>query len=268
MASNITSEQREELVRQITGLSGMSGLKEGLDDFLDKADGASNAATTGITVANAAIATGLTINNATATNIAQILTVAEDLGTPAAASTTAIHAAFAGNDASLNFPGPITNPDVPRNLTVTFAAGWDGGDVNVVGEDNAGNPINETFASGPGTTVKGNIPFSVVTSATKGAVGAAADAASIGTGDRLGLAVLPSLPVGSLTVDRVNVLATWGDTYATVAPPGANAPDGARLFTAMYPRSVTIAQNAHNHATTEANHTHVATVTDGGHSHT
>ena len=114
---------------------------------------------------------------------------AESLGAPAAKGTTDVHAGFAGNDASNDFPGPFTDPDVPRNLRVDFAAAWDGGNVTVVGVDQFGAAVTEVFTASAGSTVVGTKIFAGVTSATKGAVGAAADAASIGTGDKLGLSV-------------------------------------------------------------------------------
>ena len=57
-----------------------------------------------------------------------------------AASTTAIHAAVQESAANA-FPGPITQPDVPRRLTATFAAGWQGGDITITGRDANGKYI-------------------------------------------------------------------------------------------------------------------------------
>ena len=157
----------------------------------------------------------------------------QDLGAPAAKQVANIHALFAGNDASNIFPGPFNDPDTSRNLRVTFVAGWDGGDVTVVGECR-GEPQTEIFAANPGATVVGTEPFEAVTSATKGAVGINPAAACIGDGDSLGLASLPLSALDTLTADGVNEVGTWGAT-GTVKP--TTAPDGAVVFVAAYPIS-------------------------------
>ena len=75
--------------------------------------------------------------------------------------------------------------------------------------------------------------FATVTSATKGAVGAAADGASIGTGDKLGLTGDLVASVGELTKDGVTQAATW-DATASGVTPSTNAPNGARVYAAHY----------------------------------
>ncbi len=156
----------------------------------------------------------------------------EDLGSPATASTTACHALFAGNDASNDFPGPFTNPDTARTLVVDFQASWDGGDVTVLGQDQWGGPQSETFTAAPGSTVAGTKVFGSTTSATKGAVGVNAAAASIGTGTTLGLSIPMSAPVGVLAVNGKTEIATWDDSEGSVAP--TTAPDGSKTFTALH----------------------------------
>jgi hypothetical protein len=158
---------------------------------------------------------------------------AESLGAPATKATVNIHAAFAGDDASNDFPGAFANPDVPRNLRVTFAGGWDGGNVIAVGTNQFGAPVAETFTAAAGTAVVGVKIFATVTSATKGAVGAAADAASIGTGDKLGLTGDLVASAGSLTKDGVTQAATWDATVSGVTP-STNVPNGARVYAAHY----------------------------------
>ncbi len=156
----------------------------------------------------------------------------EDLGTPAAKQVANIHAGVAGDDAVNDFPGPFTDPDVPRNLRVTFGAGWDGGDVTVVGTFN-GSPQSEVFTAVAGTTVVGAKPFETAVSAAKGAVGVNPATASIGDGDTLGLARTPAEAIGTLSVDGVTEAATWDKTDVTVTP--TTAPDGAKSFVAQYP---------------------------------
>lgn len=152
---------------------------------------------------------------------------------PAAASATAIHAAFAGSNASNAFPGPITQPDVPRALSVTFAAAWDGGNVIVTGVDTRGISASETFVSAPGTTVTGSTPFTSVASIAKTAVGVAADAASVGTSTKLGLAQMPRTANGILQADGVIEVGTWSAAFGTVIP--TTAPDGVHDYVALYP---------------------------------
>ncbi len=212
----------------------------------------------------------------TATNVATTLTATDDLGVPSAANATAIHAAFEGNAGSNNYPGPFSNPDVSRTLTVVFAGGWDGGNVTVTGTDQFNAPATEIFNSNPGNTVKGVTAFKTVTSATKGAVGINPAAASIGSGDALGLLKALAQPVGVLSMNQENEAAKWDGAKSTVLPK-TNMPDGSRHFWAMYSSSVVITQNGHTH--TGPSHTHAITgpsgsgtasitSTDAGHTHT
>lgn len=147
---------------------------------------------------------------------------------PAAASTTAVHAGYAGNNASNTFPGPFTNPVVPRNLTVTFGATWDGGTVNVVGTDQYDVAINENFVPGAGTTVTGTKVFKTATSATKSLVGVDAATASIGTGTKLGVVANLTSAFGILTVDGAAEAVTVDATNDAFTP--TTAPNGARVY--------------------------------------
>jgi hypothetical protein len=96
-----------------------------------------------------------------------------------------LHAAFAGNDASNTFPGPITQPVAPRNVEAVFAASYDGGDITVVGtaEDKL-TAQTETIAATANTTVKGSKVFGTITSITKGAVGNNAATVTIKAGNK------------------------------------------------------------------------------------
>lgn len=108
------------------------------------------------------------------------------ISAPALSDTVSVHAAFAGNSAASEFPGPVTNPATPRNLQVEMGPGWDGGDVTVVGT-RLGSEQTETFATGSGVTRVGTKVFDTVASASKAAVGASAATASIGVGNKLGI---------------------------------------------------------------------------------
>jgi len=160
---------------------------------------------------------------------------AEDLGAapPAAKSTTAVHAIFAGNDGSNDFPGAFSDADVPRSLQVDFQASWDGGNVNVVGTDQFDQAVNEDFVANPGSSVLGSKIFKTVVSATKGAVGVNAAGASIGTHDTLGLSRSLHRQVGTLAVAGVNEVGTWSAITDSVTP--TTAPDGSKAFAVLYP---------------------------------
>lgn len=97
-----------------------------------------------------------------------------------AASNTAIHAAVQESAANL-FPGPITQPDVPRLLSATFAAGWQGGDITIVGTDANGWYQREVIADNPGATVAGTKVFATVTSISKELIAGTTDTVTIGT---------------------------------------------------------------------------------------
>lgn len=116
---------------------------------------------------------------------------------PAVASPNAVHANYADDQVNA-FPGAFTNPDVPRNVTLTCGALWGGGDVTVVGTDQWGDPLTEVLADNPGGDTIGVSIFATVVSATKeiqaGAFGANA---SLGWGDKLG--IVDAIAEGTLT---------------------------------------------------------------------
>jgi hypothetical protein len=110
------------------------------------------------------------------------------LGSPAAASATAVLAATAPGTITTG----ITNPDVPRNLTVT-PVGTAGNvlavSVVVAGTDTNGNALTETmpaFTAGATTAKAGSKAFRTVTSITIPAAGTGITV-SVGTGTKLGL---------------------------------------------------------------------------------
>lgn len=154
-----------------------------------------------------------------------------DLGAPVAASTTNVHAAYAGNVA-LAFPGPFTNPDVPRTLDIAYVAAYDGGDTTVVGTDQFGAAQTETFTAVAGSTVAGAKIFATVTSASQAVVGANAAAASIGGGDILGVSrVLSGSTNNILFADGVSIAGTWDATENSVD--STTVPDGSVNFVVL-----------------------------------
>ncbi len=111
-------------------------------------------------IANLTVDIGLA-PGAVATGVAQIFSVL-----PAVSAT--VHSAVAASAANL-FPGPITQPDVPRGIYGTASLGYDGGIITVTGTDALERAITDTFTPGSGTgTVKA---FKTVTSLSKATVG-------------------------------------------------------------------------------------------------
>ncbi len=201
-----------------------------------------------ITTNAAQIAAQDTVGNTVATNLRTASATYLDLGVPAARADNAVHAAY-NADQPVAFPGPITNPDVPRNLTVTFAALWDGGDVVVDGEID-GIAVTETFVANPGATVVGTVMFDTVTAIEKTLVGAAAAAAEVGVGDVLclhdnGTPVTLANNAALLLVDLVPEAGTVDVAESSIAP--TTVPDGIVNFTALVNATHTHTQVAHNH---------------------
>jgi len=156
-------------------------------------------------------------------------------GTPATASATAVHASVRGDVATNPILTPV-NPDVPRNVTATFGAAWDGGDIVVTGTDQFGQAgVTETLVSNPGTIRTGTKIFKTITSLAKTAIGVAAggtNTVTIGTGTKLGILVNPlaGSPV-ILYVDGVAEAVTM-DT-ATHAFTPTTAPNAAHVYVLM-----------------------------------
>jgi len=148
------------------------------------------------------------------------------LGAPLAASAAVVHAALAGN-AVVAFPGPFTNPDVPRNITATFATSYDGGNILITGTDQFGVAQTETITASAGSTVAGAKIFATVTAAQRSAVGATANTVSLGRGTKLGFRDQLSSVVEFL--DGVVEAVTSVDyTYYGFVP--GTAPNGTRVY--------------------------------------
>jgi len=174
---------------------------------------------------------------------------------PAAASANGVHAAY-GDDQPVNFPGPISNPAIPRNVTLTTAgAGWTGGDVTVTGTDQFDAPVSETLTpnAGGGLTTGTKI-FKTITAIAKALVGVAATTCSVGWGNKLGLTYLPSAALGALTCDGVNENGTWDATYGGVTP--TTAPNAGHNYAAMYPYGDSHTHTGPSHTHTGPSHTH------------
>jgi len=111
-----------------------------------------------------AITTAYTAMQTLVDNIEADNMVVEELFQNVAAAIV-VHAAIASNIAH-PVTTAITNPDVPRNLEVIFAALWDGGDVTIVGTGADGEALTEIFLDpgAGGGTVIGVSAFATVTS--------------------------------------------------------------------------------------------------------
>lgn len=85
----------------------------------------------------------------------------------------------------------ITQPDVPRNLTVSCTNNAaPSGNVVIEGVSAKGTPISETFTIVPGGTATGNRAFATISKITIPATvdGGSADTVSVGIGSKMGLA--------------------------------------------------------------------------------
>jgi len=138
------------------------------------------------------------------------------VGPVAAKGTTDVHALY--DNTTADFPGPFTNPDVPRNLRVTKSASWDGGTITVYGTDQFDNVISETFDNTVATSVGTKI-FKTVNRAVKSIpTGVAGNGASIGTGDLIGLPVHLADEVGQLQVGVTPEAVTLDSVLNSFAP--------------------------------------------------
>lgn len=115
-------------------------------------------------------------------------------GSPALGATTAIHAAAATSTAVTTVSTGMTNPDVPRNVTATVAAGTLGDilavQVVVTGTDIEDRIITESlpaFTASTAGTVTGSKAFKTVTQYVVPAMGGTTPTVALGTGAKLGL---------------------------------------------------------------------------------
>ena len=165
--------------------------------------------------------------------------VNEAIAAPAGDAVAGVHAGFAGNDVSNNFPGAFTDPDVPRSISFTFGVGWDGGDITPIGTDIDDAACTEVIVNpgAGGGVVQSTKCYKTVASATNGAAGANPATCSIDTWHKFATASPPSGP-GVLGVDGVTEASTWDKTTAQGkgwSP--TTLPDGAKNYRVEYPTS-------------------------------
>jgi hypothetical protein len=111
------------------------------------------------------------------------------LGSPALGTTNAVlgDTAMANGATTLVTTG-ITQPDVPRNVTVTGNGAAVAGNVVITGTNAVGEVITETIAAAGAATVVGNKAFASVTSILLPAYAVAnTERIRVGTGAKLGL---------------------------------------------------------------------------------
>lgn len=111
------------------------------------------------------------------------------MGSPAAPSATAVHAAIAlTGSPQTGIATGFTNPDVPRNVTAKGNASGITGNVVVYGTNRKGESITETIALSGASEIAGNKAFATVTAVDLPAeTNVGTDTVSIGRGAKLGL---------------------------------------------------------------------------------
>lgn len=146
---------------------------------------------------------------------------------PDAADVDVVHALI-DTTAITNTTTGFTNPDVPRNLTVTKSASWDGGTVTVEGTDQYDNAISEVFPDLTDGIEVGEKIFKTVTASRHSIALAGGNGYSIGVGDKLGVVGDIAAAEGVLLVDGVFEAATVDATYDGFTP--TTVPDAAVTY--------------------------------------
>jgi hypothetical protein len=104
----------------------------------------------------------------------------------------------------------ITNPTVPRNVTIIGNAVGIAGNVVVKGTNYNGDQITETLALNGTTTVAGNKAFKTITEIDLPVQTAAGNTVSVGVGEKLGL---------PYKLDHNTILATYFDNVKEAIAP-------------------------------------------------
>ncbi len=109
---------------------------------------------------------------------------------PAAASASSVLSAAAltfNATTALTITSGITNPDVPRNLTMAGSGSGVGGHATVTGLNVEGKTISEVFALNGTSTITGSLAFKNVVSVLVSTQGASGLTLNVGVGNKLGL---------------------------------------------------------------------------------
>jgi hypothetical protein len=149
------------------------------------------------------------------------------------ASINAVHAAITGTGAEQEITTVITNPDVPRNVSITNSANSTG-DVIITGVDTKGNSVTDTI-----TIVTGGIAYGVVAFATVSKIAipstvANPDTIEVGISDTLGLShvLYASGDVYKVKVNNADdpTIGPVNTTYGTVDCATINAADDITIW--------------------------------------
>lgn len=158
---------------------------------------------------------------------------------PAATGTATVHAAITLPDSgTLDVTADITNPDVPRTITVTGNQAGITGNVVIYGLDAAGEAISDTIALNGANTVEGVRAFKAVTKITVPAKTNAGDTVAVGTGKKFGLphkvynaaCLLVKLFNGSTDSGTLSVHAELSKNLYALA----GTPDGSKVLDLFY----------------------------------
>ncbi len=137
-----------------------------------------------------------------------------------AAGNATVHAAITGTGALQSITTGITNPDQPRNVTITTTnVAAPSGNVVIYGKNARGRSISETISITAGATVAGVKAFATVTQIDIPAGVSTSDTVSIGTGTKLGLSRFLRGSFGVYKQNKNGADATVGtvnSTYSTV----------------------------------------------------
>lgn len=140
--------------------------------------------------------------------------VRDALGSPAAASATAVVAATTlPSSGTTTVTTGITNPDIARNVTITGNAVGINGSVTITGTNKNGVTMTESITASGTSTVAGNKAFKTVTSVVFPTRNNSGDTISVGTGTKLGL----SRKLTENTVSSAHLGGTKEGTLPTVA---------------------------------------------------
>jgi len=161
----------------------------------------------------------------------------DNLPAPAAGGTNVV-AQFAGDAATGQAITAL--PDVPRNLQVTFGAGFTGGTITMAGLAPDGTVISEELAMpGGGGVALGVLAFASITSEahTAGAAGGVANTADIqlaAAADTVfGVATKPLKSFGVLAADQVPEAIAAEDLVNSTFRP-TSAPNAAHVYAVYY----------------------------------
>ena len=113
------------------------------------------------------------------------------LGTPDALSADGCHAALSLTSGVQTVTIGITDPDMPRNVTLVASAAQTG-DVVVTGTDENGVAVSDTITINGAATVQGVKAFKAVAQIVYPVISNGGADISIGYGDKLGLGILLS----------------------------------------------------------------------------